>query len=77
MTTENKIDESLQANQAENIEQEEGVEKHYLENTWTLWYHNPQAKLNEQNYSQFFSEVYSVSDVETFWRFVLFASVIY
>jgi len=54
----------------EEIEEEESVEKHYLEHAWTLWYHNPQAKLNEQNYSQFFNAVYTFSDVETFWRFV-------
>ncbi|KAG2378247.1 hypothetical protein C9374_008390 [Naegleria lovaniensis] len=70
MTTDKKYEEPLADHQGEGEnynEDEESVEKHFLENSWTLWYHNPQAKLNEQNYSQFFSEVYTFSDVETFW----------
>ncbi|KAF0974809.1 hypothetical protein FDP41_006283 [Naegleria fowleri] len=72
MTTDKKYkdEEPLTDHQSEGEnynEEEESAEKHFLEHTWTLWYHNPQAKLNEQNYSQFFNEVYTFSDVETFW----------
>ena len=68
MSSEKKvIDQEEIENDTEAEVNEEVAERPILENTWTLWYHNPQAKLNEQNYSHFYNEVYTFSDVETFW----------
>ncbi|KAL9652185.1 hypothetical protein ABK040_013954 [Willaertia magna] len=44
--------------------------KHQLENNWTMFYHSPRTKINEQNYKAFFTEVRTFSTIEDFWRTV-------
>ncbi|KAL9652189.1 hypothetical protein ABK040_013958 [Willaertia magna] len=51
----------------QHLNEENFIEKHPLENSWTLWWHSPNSKINERNYASFFTEVYSFQDVETFW----------
>ncbi|EFC36589.1 predicted protein [Naegleria gruberi] len=41
---------------------------HTLHNTWTLWYHSPRSKINEQNYKAFFTKVKAFTTIEDFWR---------
>ncbi len=41
--------------------------KHELENKWTLWFDNPQAKQTMSKYGQSLRSVYTFSSVEEFW----------
>ena len=56
-------------------EQEEGKEagevdfsqKHPLENRWTLWFDNPNGRVNNKTWGQTLRSVYTFSTVEEFW----------
>jgi translation initiation factor 4E len=45
--------------------------KHPLEQAWTLWFDNPQAKQSTNRYGQTLKEVFTFSTVEDFWWWVL------
>jgi translation initiation factor 4E len=42
-------------------------QKHMLENRWTLWFDNPQAKQSKQAYGNSVKQVYTFDTVEDFW----------
>lgn len=42
--------------------------KHYLQNEWTLWY--DAKKKNQDTFGESLRNVYTVSSVEDFWRYV-------
>lgn len=43
------------------------MKQHPLEHSWSLWFHNPTSKPNENNYFQNLNKVYTVHTVEQFW----------
>ncbi len=43
------------------------LKKHPLEQSWTLWFDNPQAKQSTNKYGQTLKEVYAFDTVEDFW----------
>lgn len=42
--------------------------KHPLQNTWTLWYDNPQGKTNQASWGDNLKKIMSFDTVEDFWR---------
>ena len=50
------------------MNRKENSDNHTLHTPWTLWYHSPRSKINEQNYKAFFTKVKSFSTIEDFWR---------
>jgi translation initiation factor 4E len=43
------------------------LSKHPLEQAWTLWFDNPQAKQSTNRYGQTLKEVFTFNTVEDFW----------
>ena len=46
------------------------VEQHPLEHRWTLWFDNPNGRVNNKTWGQTLRSVYTFGTVEEFWWYV-------
>lgn len=54
----------------ENVVGEDGIDfnkKHYLENSWTMWFDNPSGRQKQATWGASLRAVHTFNTVEDFW----------